>query len=50
MIALCGDFNSRTGALNDIIPRVTGKDSDMIVNVCNTIPEVMTNSDPTWHT
>ena len=32
-VALCGDFNGRTGGLSDIAENLTGKDADLISNL-----------------
>ena len=36
LVALCGDFNSRTGGLNDVAPNVHGKDTNDLIMLNNT--------------
>ena len=49
-VALCGDFNSRTGGLSDMNFNVNGKDSDVIASLHNiiNIPESAQNT--VWQT
>ena len=50
LVALCGDFNSRTGGLSDVITHVIGKDANdiMNLNMINAIP--MTQPFTRWQT
>ena len=36
-VALCGDFNSRTGGLSDIVAHVTGKDNEFMASLNDVI-------------
>ena len=51
LLALCGDFNGRTGGLNDIPPTISGKDVNEFYSQYNTSTFDRTNFyNPIWYT
>ena len=49
-IALCGDFNSRTGGLDDRASNVEGRDADIITNLFNALAAPQSHINTDWLT